>query len=525
MATNERKISADLMFDSVMGEEQHLFKADDISLLLDDVNLDEMKEQVSSALGGSEKVVEDYTQQAILRVESMMPNTYGIDIKYKRNGFFTISQWTVYNDLLKSLGVLQTMWVTVQLRAHKNICRYYLGRKKRILISGLKDLTKRIETFKKSTGDLRLIAYLENTANRVASMKRLFGSVNVRKVIHVKDLVSLEQFVKSNVDIKQGGADPVSVPDDQSERFMALMDVMGAVNDSINEFKEVFEMQEQEGKSGIVSDSTYSDDVLAGRLERYLEELTRYAKFALGEPENNSSEEAQGLAVFRRNVIFREGPRVLNKYLIKHGINALILGAPVVIAACFSKFGLFGMSTFFKAVEPYMFVWSGAMVGGWVAFFARKKEIKYETLAAVNEDLISSFNRLLVVGFSALFLVLFIFGNILRVGIPEFAFSTFRNSTQVQIMLGVIGGLLELALPVKLLNIAKQFVGITDDDSKKGSGPLASVVENQTSSVAEEGAEPQTEGGAKTKQKTTTLNNKERRRIRRERRKGIRRAL
>jgi hypothetical protein len=158
----------------------------------------------------------------------------------------------------------------------------------------------------------------------------------------------------------------------------------------------------------------------------------------------------RALANLRRDVTLREAGRIKNAYMRVLGLRALLLGVPALVAAY--AFHLFSTGHPIEAV--FSTVWGGCMGGCWVSFGARKPTISFEDLQVLEQDRVEPLMRLVFAGLLAETVALLIVTNAIDLKLGVLSASLLDKSYKVALLVGVLCGLAEQALPSKLLKRA-----------------------------------------------------------------------
>jgi hypothetical protein len=161
----------------------------------------------------------------------------------------------------------------------------------------------------------------------------------------------------------------------------------------------------------------------------------------------------RALANLKRDVTLREAGRIKNTYMRVLGLRALALGAPALVAAY--AFHLFASGHPLEAI--LLTIWGGCMGGCWLSFGARKPTISFEDLQVLEQDRVEPLLRLIFAGLLAETVALLIVTGAVDVKVGVLSASLLTNSYKVAVLVGVLCGLAEQALPSKLLKRATDF--------------------------------------------------------------------
>jgi hypothetical protein len=158
----------------------------------------------------------------------------------------------------------------------------------------------------------------------------------------------------------------------------------------------------------------------------------------------------RALANLKRDVTLREAGRIKNTYMRALGVRALVLGAPALIAA----YVLHTFAPGHPAEAIFLTIWGGCMGGCWLSFGARKPTISFEDLQVLEQDRVEPVLRLIFAGLIAETVVLLILTNAIDLKVGALSASAMTKSYKAALLVGVICGLAEQALPSKLLKRA-----------------------------------------------------------------------
>jgi hypothetical protein len=158
----------------------------------------------------------------------------------------------------------------------------------------------------------------------------------------------------------------------------------------------------------------------------------------------------RALANLKRDVTFREAGRIKNAYMRALGLRAVALGVPALLTAY--AFHIVAAGHALEAI--FLTIWGGCMGGCWLSFGARKPTISFEDLQVLEQDRVEPLLRLVFAGLLAETVALLIVTNALDVKVGVLSASLLSTSYKVALLVGVLCGLAEQALPSKLLKRA-----------------------------------------------------------------------
>lgn len=159
----------------------------------------------------------------------------------------------------------------------------------------------------------------------------------------------------------------------------------------------------------------------------------------------------QMLKKLKQEVCLKESGRIKNDYLKNLGIHAILNN---IIA--------FGLLIIFKYLNvdlsKYIYAYIGSTVGSWISFNARKLNLRFEELCIIEKDGLEPIFRIIHNGLCAIIVILFINTDIISISISEFNTNMINNSIEMQVLLGVIIGLIDYPISQKIFNKASSIV-------------------------------------------------------------------
>lgn len=179
--------------------------------------------------------------------------------------------------------------------------------------------------------------------------------------------------------------------------------------------------------------------------EKYFGKLLSLARAGFLSDSPNPLLAQTSLEVLKKEMLLVEGARIKNRYMFLLGVGAL---ASSLIS--WILYLLLSISFDLTAIQKYFVVWSGAMVGTWISFGARKFTIELDDLSILEKDNMSIFTRLPYIGFCSLIFLLFLESNIFSFQIGNISSEQIKNIIEFQLLIGIIAGLLESKLGVNL---------------------------------------------------------------------------
>lgn len=186
----------------------------------------------------------------------------------------------------------------------------------------------------------------------------------------------------------------------------------------------------------------------------YFEKILSLAQVGLTGPNAQPELALASLKSLKQDIVIKESGRIKNKYMISLGIWSVSLIFVGLLALI--------ITNYFKVytIEKYIYTFIGAMIGTWVSFGARKVELKFEELSVIEKDRLNHILRLIFVGISSNILLLFISSGIFEFSIGGLGSKEILDSKELQVLVGIIFGLIEYKLAIGLFNKANDIIKI-----------------------------------------------------------------
>lgn len=224
--------------------------------------------------------------------------------------------------------------------------------------------------------------------------------------------------------------------------------VFGRANDQnyIDSIEEIKLYNSVERIATTINNLKYTDKEIK---EQFFEKLVGIAQVGfIGE--NASVEFAlAGIENLKNEMLENEGGRIKNKYHLDLGLCSLI-----ALAILWGIYW-FLSSRFNDLDTSYFIVFTGALIGQWLSFGARKMNLEFENLSTIEQDKMSKPIRIIFILLSS-----FILFVILTSGAIDFKFGEFSSDNldhwKNQIILGCVAGLLDSKLGLKLYEKATE---------------------------------------------------------------------
>lgn len=148
-----------------------------------------------------------------------------------------------------------------------------------------------------------------------------------------------------------------------------------------------------------------------------------------------------GVTNLKLEMLESEGAKIKNAYHLSLGLYSLVMLLILWL--------LFFLLEFTNVDIAYFIVFTGALIGQWLSFGARKMIFRFEDMSTIEQDRMSKPIRIIFIVLSSLVLY-----TILTSGIIEFKFGDFSSDNLMiwknQLLLGFIAGLLDSKLGLTL---------------------------------------------------------------------------
>jgi len=179
----------------------------------------------------------------------------------------------------------------------------------------------------------------------------------------------------------------------------------------------------------------------------------------------------QNLTQLKAEIMVREGTKIKLKYLARLGALAAGMAAVGLVFYLFiwqnySCGGKDSQAAICSGAN-YGLLWTGAMIGVWLSVAASRGRLTFEDLPTVIGRYLEPTIRLVFAGLLAIVLGLFLAADLLGLVFGGTDFSKFDASTLTAILLGIVAGIGEKALAVKIISRSDEVAGAAGASSKK----------------------------------------------------------
>jgi hypothetical protein len=165
----------------------------------------------------------------------------------------------------------------------------------------------------------------------------------------------------------------------------------------------------------------------------------------------------QTLEALHADILLREGPRVKNSHMIRLGVAAAALAAVSAVVYLVLRNNP-QASHLLYAYRNLFVLLTGTMIGTWLSFGLRRPKIVFKDLSALEEDMMEPAVRLIFTGLIAITIAFVFATGMVNVTIGGLNTAHLRDNGSSALLIGMLLGVSELALPGVLTRRASQFV-------------------------------------------------------------------
>ena len=192
------------------------------------------------------------------------------------------------------------------------------------------------------------------------------------------------------------------------------------------------------------------------RYRAYQTMLLGAAQVGLQTPSDPDSSR-QALESLQMEILMREGPRVKNGYMKVLGVLAALSGAPAAIIYLMLRNNPH-FSQLLYAYQNLFVLWTGTMIGTWLSFGLRRPKLAFKDLGALEDDMVEPGFRLIFTGLIAITIAFIFASGMVNVSIGGLNSSNLLAHGSSALLIGMLLGVSEQALPGILTKRASQFV-------------------------------------------------------------------
>jgi len=192
------------------------------------------------------------------------------------------------------------------------------------------------------------------------------------------------------------------------------------------------------------------------RFEEYQSKLRSLAQVGLASDADPDAGR-QALTTLQFEILRREGPRLKNTYMKRLGGWALAFALVAAFAYLFVR-NNDSFSTLLSAFRNMLLVWTGTMLGTWLSFGLRRPTLSFNDLGALEADMVEPAVRLVFTGLIALTIAFVFTCGMVNVVIGGLNSAGLFLHGSTALLIGILLGVSEQALPSALTQRASQFV-------------------------------------------------------------------
>ena len=245
------------------------------------------------------------------------------------------------------------------------------------------------------------------------------------------------------------------VYENEDEQFDIKCDLRPDIDGEVPELQSLLYSEIENTSNVLKTLEKTSDDIK----RKYFKKLLNLAQVGLV-PQNGAQPKMAMIALEKlKNEMLRiEGKRIKNQYMKRLGIIAIILsiliGSIMYILSYLLKNDIFSMMGY---------TWLGAMVGAWVSYGARKFELEFEDMSIIEKDMVEPTVRLIYIGICSLIFELFLSCGFATITVGDITTEGIKNQQEIQILIGIICGLVESKMGIDIYKKANSVVDITEE--------------------------------------------------------------
>lgn len=237
----------------------------------------------------------------------------------------------------------------------------------------------------------------------------------------------------------------------ENEKFDILCEINEKLNDDIPQDQNELYI-EVESACNVIKSLAITNE---GVKRKYFNKLLSLAQTGLVGENARTQTAKLALGKLKDEIIIVEGQRIKNTYMKRLGIAACIIGGllTAVIAANFFWLKI-------ELVQMFSVTWISSLVGTWVSYGARKFKMNFEDLNIIEKDMMTPYIRLVYIGLCSIIFELFLISGIFEIKLGSINTNNIDTDIVVQIIIGVICGLVESKMGI---NIYKKAISIVGD--------------------------------------------------------------
>jgi hypothetical protein len=192
------------------------------------------------------------------------------------------------------------------------------------------------------------------------------------------------------------------------------------------------------------------------QFEEYRGKLRTLAQVGLaGDADPNAG--SQALKTLQSEILRREGPRIKNAYMKVLGTWAVAFGVLTAVAYLVARNNS-SFSLLLSSFRNTFLVWTGTMIGTWLSFGLRRPILAFDDLGALESDMVEPAVRLVFTGLIAITIALIFHSGMVHVSVGGLSSANLFAQGSTALLIGILLGVSEQALPGTLTRRAAQFV-------------------------------------------------------------------
>ena len=192
------------------------------------------------------------------------------------------------------------------------------------------------------------------------------------------------------------------------------------------------------------------------RYAAYQTKLLGIAQTGLQTPADPASSR-QWLETLQSEILMREGPRIKNGYMKTLGLTAAVLAAAAAIIYLVLR-NNHSLSELLYGYRNMFVLWTGTMIGTWLSFGLRRPNISFKDLGALEDDMMEPAVRLIFTGTIAITIAFIFVCGMVNVNVGGLNSAHLLAHGSTALLIGMLLGVSEQALPGALTRRASQFV-------------------------------------------------------------------
>ena len=242
----------------------------------------------------------------------------------------------------------------------------------------------------------------------------------------------------------------------KEEQFDIKCDLRPNIDDEVPEAQSLLYSEVESTCNVLKALDKTSDEVK----RKYFKKLLSLAQVGLV-PEKSAQPKMALIALdkLKTEMLHIEGKRIKNQYMKRLGVIAALLS---VFVGC-----AMGLLCFFLKSNVFFmmgYTWFGAMIGAWISYGARKFQLEFEDMSLIEKDMLEPLIRLIYIGICALIFELFLSCGIATITIGSITTESLENNVEIQILVGIICGLVESKIGIDIYKKANSMLDIKENE-------------------------------------------------------------